>query len=104
MRQEAPGRGDSIGPLDWYKIHPFEAAAVSDRLEWVGLEAARYRATPAFEYDPPALTHHRLVLFARPPDKLDLLYEGVKRHVPPPAGSIYVVPAGSPAQVRSRRW
>jgi AraC family transcriptional regulator len=30
------------------------------------------------------------------------LYEGVKRHVPPPAGSIMLVPAGSPARVRSR--
>ena len=55
MRQEELESGDAIGPLDWYKIHPFEAAAVSDRLEWVGLEAARYRATPAFEYDPPPL-------------------------------------------------
>jgi hypothetical protein len=40
MQQDEPQPGDSIGPLDWYKIHPFEAAAVSDRLEWVGLEAA----------------------------------------------------------------
>ena len=52
--------------------------------------------TPAFELNPPALTHHRLVLFARPPEELDLQYEGVKRHVPPPAGSISLVPAGSP--------
>ena len=101
MRQEGPGRGDPIGPLDWHKIHPFEAAAVSDRLEWVGLEAARYRATPAFEYDPPALTHHMLILYARPPEELDLRYEGVKRHVPPPAGAIMLVPAGSAARVRS---
>jgi AraC family transcriptional regulator len=43
----------------------------------------------------PALTHHRLVLFARPPEELDLLYEGVKRHVPPPTGAISVVPAGN---------
>jgi AraC family transcriptional regulator len=50
------------------------------------------------------LTHHRLVLLIRPPEELDLRYEGVKRHVPPPAGSIYVVPAGAPVQVRSRRW
>jgi AraC family transcriptional regulator len=103
MRQEAPGRGDSIGPLDWYKIHPFEAAAVSDRLEWVGLEAARYRATPdsSWEYNAPALTHHMLILYARPPEELDLCYEGVKRHVPPPAGAIMLLPAGTPGQVRS---
>ena len=101
MRQEELESGDAIGPLDWYKIHPFEAAAVSDRLEWGGLEAARYRATPAFEYDPPPLTHHMLILYARPPEELDLRYEGVKRHVPPPAGAIMLVPAGTAARVRS---
>ena len=63
----------------------------------MGLEAARYRAAPASELNPPPLTHHWLVLVTRPPEELDLLYEGVKRHVPPPAGSISLVPAGSPA-------
>jgi hypothetical protein len=28
-----------------------------------------------------------------------VLYEGVKRHVPPPARSIMLVPAGSPTRV-----
>jgi AraC family transcriptional regulator len=65
-------------------------------LGWVGLEAARYRDAPAAELDPPALTHHRLIFFARPPEELDLRYEGVKRHVPPPAGAIALVPAGIP--------
>ena len=37
---------------------------------------------------------------SRPPEELELLYDGVKRHVPPPAGSILVVPAGSPARWR----
>ena len=99
MSAVEPGRGP-IGPLDWRKIVPFEAAAASDRLGWVGLEAVRYRAAPASELNPPAMTHHRLILFARPPEELDLLYEGVKRRVPPPAGSIAVVPAGSPARYR----
>ena len=97
MRQQEPRHGDPIGPLDWRKFVPFEAAAASDRLGWVGLEAVRYRAAPASELNPPAMTHHRLILFARPPEELDLLYEGVKRRAPPPAGSIAVVPAGSPA-------
>ncbi len=43
MRQDEPGRSDPIGPRDWRKIIPFEAAASSDRLGWAGLEAARYR-------------------------------------------------------------
>jgi AraC family transcriptional regulator len=101
MRQEQPGRSDPLGPLDWRKVLPFEPCAASDRLGWVSLEAARYYGEPAYEFNPPALFHHRLVLFARPPEELDLLYEGVKRHVPPPAGAISLVPAGSPVRVRS---
>src|SRR4051812_10879449 len=72
MRQEEPGRGGPIRPLDWRKDLPFEAAAASDRLGWAGLEAAHYRAAPAAEVNSPALTHHRLVLVARPPEELDL--------------------------------
>jgi AraC family transcriptional regulator len=100
MRQEEPGRGGLLAPFDWFKILPFEADASSDRLGWVGLEAARYRAAPPSELHPPALTHHRLFLFIRPPEELDLLCEGLKRHVPPPAGSISVVPAGTPGRWR----
>src|SRR6476646_7451301 len=99
MGKEGPGRGEPIGPLDWLRLLPHEAAASSDRLGWVGLDAARCRATPAFELNLPALTHHRLFLFACPPEELDLRYEGVKRNVPPPAGSISVMPAGSPGRV-----
>ena len=101
MRQEEPSLGGPLGPLEALrKILPIEADAASDRLGWVGLEAARYRAALASEYNPPAVTHHRLILIARPPEELDLVYEGVKRHVPPPAGSIMLVPAGSPGRVR----
>src|SRR5262245_29627677 len=94
MRQEELGRGDPIRPQDWCGVLPFEAAAASDRLGWVGLQAARYRTSHAFELNPPGLTHDRLVLFARPPEEFDLRYEGVKRHLPPPAGAISLVPAG----------
>src|SRR5215467_13688565 len=101
MREEEPRRNNPMRPLDWRKILPFEADAASDRLGWVGLEAARCRAEPAFERNVPAITHHRLVLVTRPPVDLDLRYEGVKRHRPTPAGSITVVPAGSPVWARS---
>jgi AraC family transcriptional regulator len=100
-REKASERGDPIEPLDWRRILPFAPAAASDRRGWVGLEAARCRAEPAFERHVPALTHHRLVFVARPPDALDLRYDGVTRHVPPPTGSIMLVPAGSPVQARS---
>jgi AraC family transcriptional regulator len=86
-----------------HKILPFEAAATSDWLGWVGLEAAHYGETPALDeaLNVPAITHHSLILFARPPEEFDLRYEGVKRHVPPPAGAILVIPAGSPHRVRT---
>jgi AraC family transcriptional regulator len=100
MQQENPGVHALLGPLDWLKVIPFQAVAASDRLGWVGLEAARYRASPAWEYNAPALTHHRLVLVTRPPQELDLRFEGVKRHVPPPAGAIILVPAGTRGRVR----
>ena len=101
MPENEPRRGDPIGPLDSFKILPVEPVASSERLGWVGLEAVRYGASPAFELDQPALTYHMLVLFARPPEELDVRYEGVKRHVPPPAGSVSLLPAGCPARVRS---
>jgi AraC family transcriptional regulator len=100
MHQDRPECGDPIGPQDWLKVIPFQAVAASDRLGWVGLEAARFRASPAWEYHAPALTHHRLVLVTRPPQALELRFEGLKRYVPPPAGAIILVPAGTPGRVR----
>jgi AraC family transcriptional regulator len=100
-REEEAERGDPIGPLDWGRSLPYVPAAASDRLGWVGLEAARYRALPAAEHIQPALTHHQLVLFVRPPDAFALRYEGVTRHVPPPPGAISLVPAGSPVWMRT---
>ena len=96
MPEKEPECGDPIGLPDWLKIVPLEAVASSERLGWVGLEAARHRASPAFELKQPALTHHVLVLFARPPEELDVRYEGVKRHVPPPAGSVPLIVVNEP--------
>ena len=101
MRQAEPQPADPLGPLDFLRLLPHETAASSDRLRWVGLQAARCREAPAFELNLPALTHHRLFLFSRPPEELDLRYEGVKRHRPPAAGSVSLLPADSPAWVRS---
>ena len=100
-RRRESRRGDPIGSLDWRSVLPFRTDASSDRLEWVSMQAARCRAEPAFELSVQALTHHRLVVVARPPDELDLRYAEVKRHSPTPAGSITVVPAGSPVWARS---
>src|SRR5215468_4955074 len=62
MPEEEPERGNPIGPIEWLRLLPHEAAASSDRLGWVGLQAARCRAAPAFELNLPALTHRRLGL------------------------------------------
>src|SRR5947209_2281420 len=98
---ETPGQilesDGQIGPLAALRpVVPFDATAASDGLGWAGLQAARYRLSPASEINPPPLTHHWLVLFVRPPDELELLYDGVKRHKPPPAGAGSLIPAGSP--------
>jgi hypothetical protein len=85
MPEREPINAGAIGPLDWLKTIPFQAVATSDRLGWSELEAARYHASPAWEYNAPALTQHRLVLVTRPPQELDLRFDEVKRHVPPPA-------------------
>jgi AraC family transcriptional regulator len=92
---------EPVRPLNSFKILPVDPVASSDRLGWVGLEVVRYRASPAFELNQPALSHHSLVLYNRPPDELDVRFEGVTRHVPPPAGSVLMLPAGSPYWVRS---
>jgi AraC family transcriptional regulator len=100
MREQQPAAGVPIGPLDWLRRVPFRPAASSVGLGWVGLEATRFRAAPGSELHQPAVSHHRLFVITRPPEELDLVYEGVKRHVPPPAGSISLLPAGSPARWR----
>jgi AraC family transcriptional regulator len=101
IRQLEPQPADPLGPLDFLRLLPHETAASSDRLGWAGLEAARYRAASAAERNQPIITHHLLILYARPPEELDLRYEGVKRQVPPPAGTVSLVPAGSPHWVRA---
>jgi AraC family transcriptional regulator len=101
MSQEELGLSGTLGPLDWRRILPFEPDVSSERLAWVGVQGTRYRAARASEFSAPAISHHRLVLFIRPPEKLDVQYEGVRRLVPPPAGSIALVPAGTPSHWRS---
>src|SRR5262245_23212539 len=100
MRQAELRPGEPIGPLDFLRHLPHESAS-SDRLGWVRMQAAHCVAAPAFELNMPALTHHRLFLFSRPPEELDLRYEGVKRHTPPAADSVSLLPAGSSGRVRS---
>jgi AraC family transcriptional regulator len=99
MRQQEPGLSGPLGPLELIKHLPQEAFAASDGRRWVGLEAVRYQEQPPNEIVVPPVTHDSLHLFLRTPKELELRCEGISRVFPPPAGSILVVPAGSP-----RRW
>jgi len=105
MLQNNPGCGGMFGSLVFRRVCPIAAnpsSRASEGLGWIGLEAARFDGLIDVDAAIPSLTHHRLILLIRPPEELDLRYEGVKRQAPPPAGSIYVVPAGTPVDVRSR--
>ena len=76
-------------------LHGVIPDATSDNLGWVGLQAVRYRDLAANEIHMPALAEHLLVLHTKPPAEENCKFEGVKRQVPPPVGSITAVPAGS---------
>jgi AraC family transcriptional regulator len=76
---------------------PFAASAWGSR---VSMLAAHYRDAPATEVEVPPSTHHSLVLVYRPPENCEIHYEDVKRHLPPPAGSILIIPAGVPVRWR----
>jgi AraC family transcriptional regulator len=101
MHQAHPTPGGSISPLAHENL-PFKASATSGQLGWVGLAAARFSDVPDSAVDLPPLTHHTLIVFIRPPTGLELQYEGVRRHSPPPAGWVCAVPAGTPVLWRWR--
>jgi hypothetical protein len=78
-------------------LRPAVPDATSHNLGWVGLQAFRYRkmnSAPNEVHWPP-LSQHLLVLMTRPPAKMRFRYGGGKRDLPPPAGSIAVMPVGS---------
>ena len=100
MPEEEPIHASPIGPRERAGFVSFAPSAASDWRGRVGMMAARYRDAPATEVDIPPSTHHSLVLVHRPSEECEFRYEDVKRHIPPPSGSILVIPAGLP--VRSR--
>jgi AraC family transcriptional regulator len=100
MQLETAESGRLLGPLEYHPLVPVEPTAASHRLGWTGLEAIRFSDLGDAEFERPALTHHSLILFTKPPDELDLRYEDVRRHRPPPTGSVSVVPAGMPTRWR----
>jgi AraC family transcriptional regulator len=100
MQQQEPGRTGRLDPLDLVEHFPGEPLAVSDRRQWVGVQALRYRDQPPNEAFQPPLSHHSLVLLLHTPKEFELHCESVSRVAPPRPGSILVVPAGRPARWR----
>ena len=78
-------------------LRPAVPDATSQNLGWAGLQAFRYRKmnSATNETHWPPLSQHLLVLMTKPPAKMRFRYEGGKRDLPPPAGSIAVLPVGS---------
>ena len=100
MQEVKPGRGGPLGPRERAGFVSFAPCAASDWRGSVGMLAARYRDAPATEVEVPPSTHHSLILVHRPSEECELRCEDVKRHLPPPPGSILVIPAGVPVRWR----
>jgi AraC family transcriptional regulator len=97
MRQAETEGSVLIRPLELIDQFPGEPFASSERMQWEGIQALRYRDQPPNEAFQPPLSYHSLVHFIHTPDEFELHSDGVDRIVPPRAGSVVVVPAGSPA-------
>src|SRR6201987_3321536 len=83
------------------KIYPFPPSATSSGMGWDALQAIHWRKIPAsgeISFFP--MSQHKLTLMIRPPERMDLRYEGVKLDRPVPGGSIFVMPAGISREFR----
>ena len=70
MRQEEPGLGGPLGPLSALRARSSPSRPPRRATGWGGW-AWKRRTTacrPLLKLNPPPLSHHWLVLFARPPE------------------------------------
>ena len=95
MCREERSLKDAIEALP--SVAPLIPNAASFQLGWMGLQAVRYRDSITNEFSAPPISQHALVLVTRPPEQMNMQYEGLKRDKPPAAGSVALVPAGSAA-------
>jgi AraC family transcriptional regulator len=100
MTREAPNHNVLLSPRELAGLVPFEPYVASSWSGSVGMLAARYLDAPGSEIELPPSSHHKLVLVNRPSEQGEVRYEDVLRHVPPAAGSVLVIPAGSPVRWR----
>jgi AraC family transcriptional regulator len=99
--ESALGPSRDIPPVIPASLVSLGVDATSHNLGWVGLQAIRYRDLATNEIHMPALSQHLLILHTKPPAEGYFKYAGVKREIPPPVGSITVMPVGS---VTDCRW
>jgi len=100
MQEQESGFNSRLRPIELLEQFPGEPFAASDRLQWEGLVAFRYRNQPPNEALQPALTHHSLVLLIHTPQEFEFQCDGVDLVVPPRPGSVMLVPAANPARWR----
>jgi AraC family transcriptional regulator len=102
MRREQYRLKDAIESVP--SVAPLIPSAASYELGWMGLglQAVRFRDSNTNEVSAPAISQHALILVTRPPEEMNMRYEGVKRDIPPAAGSVAVMPAGSTSLWRWR--
>jgi AraC family transcriptional regulator len=96
-----------LGLHGYYSALREKSFATSYGMGWKGLQAVRLENHGVESGAVITRSTHVLGLIVRPPEKMERRYEGVKRDMPPPAGSISVVPAGSSVLSRwqgSRDW
>jgi AraC family transcriptional regulator len=94
MQKQEPALSRPLDPLELIEHLPGKTFAASNRLRWVGVQAHRYREQPPNEALVPPLTYHSLLLFIRTPQELEVRSDVINRVMPPPVGSILMVPAG----------
>src|SRR5262245_28178123 len=100
MTRESSNHDVALRPRELARLVPFGPYAASNWSDSVGMLAARYLDAPASEIALPPSSHHKLVLVNRPSEQGEVRYEDVLRYVPPAAGSVLVIPAGSPVRWR----
>jgi AraC family transcriptional regulator len=93
MHREECSIKDAVASLA--SAAPLIPNAASYELGWSGLQAVRYRDSVTNEFSAPPISEHALILITRPPEEMNMRYDGVKRDMPPATGSVAVMPAGS---------
>ena len=97
-QQSSPERSTGLPPA----LSSGGPEAIGRSLGSAGLQAIHHRDNDTNEIRIGALSQHLLFLFTKPPPEMRIRCDVVKRDLPPPVGSIVLVPAGAVADVSWR--